>query len=197
MNKKFNVMTEIVSGDKVDNFNLKEYDGLGCALDKRHIAECDYKHLRRTLNSMKKQHSYNNTLSVLFVSWCKESKEFFRYIVDMVNKCPDVLFFTLNKRDPSVAGVLTEDNHLLLYAPTIWYIFKKFNHIVPGSLSFDEVKRKLRNNFLNMGLSKAETQTVLDENFNVNDLVETETETILETIFPAYSRDCTFSEWYI
>lgn len=194
MNKKFNVMTEIVSGDKVDNFNLKEYDGLGCALDKRHIAECDYKHLRRTLNSMKKQHSYNNTLSVLFVSWCKESKEFFRYIVDMVNKCPDVLFFTLNRRDPSVAGVLTEDNHLLLYAPTIWYIFKKFHHLVPGSLSFDDVKRKVRNNFLNMGLSKVETQTVLDENFKVDDLLETQTEIILETIFPTYSRECNFSE---
>lgn len=194
MNTKFNVKAEIISEDKIDNLNLKEYDGIGCAIDKRHIAECDYKHLRRTMNSMKKQHSYNNTLSVFFVSWCKESKEFLKYIVDMVNKCPDVLFFTLNRRDPSVAGVLTEDNHLLLYAPTIWYIFKKFHHLVPGSLSFDEVKRKVRNNFLNMGLSKSETQTVLDENFKVDDLEETQTEIILETIFPAYSRDCTFSE---
>ena len=194
MNTKFNVKAEIISEDKIDNLNLKEYDGIGCAIDKRQIAECDYKHLRRTMNSMKKQHSYNNTLSVFFVSWCKESKEFLKYIVDMVNKCPDVLFFTLNRRDPSVAGVLTEDNHLLLYAPTIWYIFKKFHHLVPNSLSFDDVKRKVRNNFLNMGLSKVETQIVLDENFKVDDLVETQTEIILETIFPAYSRDCTFSE---
>lgn len=194
MNKKFTITPEIIPGNKLDDYNLNECCGTACVLDKRHIAECDYKHIRRTVNSMKKQNAYRTELAVYFVSWCKEDKEFFKYIVDMVNKCPDVLFFTLNRHNSSVAGVLTTDNHLILYSPTIWYIFKKFHHLVPDSLSFDDVKRKVRNNLLNMGLSKSETQTVLDECFTVDDFVEPETEIILETIFPTYSRDCNFSK---
>lgn len=194
MNEKFTIMPEIIPGNKIDECNLKEYDSMACVLDKRHIAECDYKHIRRTVNSMKKQHSYRNELAVYFVSWCKEYTEFFKYIVDMVNKCPDVLFFTLNRYDTTIAGTLTTDNHLILYSPTIWYIFKKFHHLVPDSLSFDDVKRRVRNNLLNFGLNKSESQMVLDEYFNVDNLVEPETETALETIFPTYSRDCNFTE---
>ena len=170
--------------------DLKKRGAVMCAIDKQHIAEMDFKGVKKILDTTETQKAYNLSVGLFFVSRGKSIKNFFKYIVTMVNKYPEVLFYTAAKREGFPDGAYLEDcDSLVMYCAFIWYIYKKFHHLVPDASSYGTIKNKVRQTLFNAGYNFFESEAFFDVYMNEKDVYEKDFEEILKSLFPSYPKE--------
>ena len=79
--------------------NLKKHGAVMCVIDKQHIAEMDFKGIKQILDTVEIQKAYNVIVGLFFISRGNSVKAFFEYIISMVSKYPEMLFYTAMKRN--------------------------------------------------------------------------------------------------
>lgn len=167
--------------------NLKKHGAVMCVIDKQHIAEMDFKGIKQILDTVEIQKAYNVIVGLFFISRGNSVKVFFEYIISMVSKYPEMLFYTAMKRNCSPDGMYMKDcDTLIMYTAFIWYVYKKFHHLVPGAKSYAEIKEKVRQTLYTAGYNFIEAEAFFEIYMNEKDVYEQDFEEILKELFPSY-----------
>lgn len=73
-----------------------------------------------------------------------------------------------------------------MYCAFIWYIYKKFHHLVPDAKTYGDIKGKVRQTLFKAGYNFIEAEAFFDVYMNEKDVYEKDFEKILKDLFPSY-----------